>query len=319
MSREDQRWVIIGCEVVVVVWGITALIVSFFQCQLPTPWLYADDTRCIDRTAFWTYYSVANIATDIAIIAIMCRNVVRIHTSSSKKILVMTVFGSRILYVSTYDCGRCRPANANQDEVLHPQSPFKFITAVKPFHRWISPSPYGPLRSLYNWFNVSLSSQPASPTSNPSSTVSNPVKYVSTTSDERASLTATVIRRVTGQGMLENLGPNRARTARPLSHGRSCWSTSLQHHGRSEARFTRWSISPSRKELQKRRWGNMVEAGMGRAKQVSQARPYSSTSRGKWRWRACMKGGLDGSRISPVFPTIALYVRLKLYLVMTNN
>ncbi|RTE85051.1 hypothetical protein BHE90_000466 [Fusarium euwallaceae] len=97
MGQKSQRWIFITCEAVVGLWGITALIVSFFQCSLPAPWLYDDDEKCINRTVFWTYYSIANIITDLAIVVVMCENVMKIRTSLSKKILVMSVFGSRIL------------------------------------------------------------------------------------------------------------------------------------------------------------------------------------------------------------------------------
>lgn len=97
MGQKSQRWIFITCEAVVGLWGVTALIVSFFQCSLPSPWLYDDDEKCINRTGFWTYYSIANIITDLAIVVIMCENVMKIRTSLSKKVLVMSVFGSRIL------------------------------------------------------------------------------------------------------------------------------------------------------------------------------------------------------------------------------
>ncbi|SCV36049.1 related to integral membrane protein [Fusarium fujikuroi] len=96
MAPKSQKWIIIACEAVVGVWGVTALLVNFFQCQPPTPWLYGDNDKCINLKAFWTYYSTANIITDIVIVIIMAENVVKIQTSWSKKILVMSVFGSRI-------------------------------------------------------------------------------------------------------------------------------------------------------------------------------------------------------------------------------
>jgi hypothetical protein len=99
MAPKSQKWIINACEAVVGVWGITALLVNFFQCQPPTPWLYGDNDKCINLKAFWTYYSTANVITDIIIVIIMAENVVKIQTSWSKKILVMSVFGSRILYV----------------------------------------------------------------------------------------------------------------------------------------------------------------------------------------------------------------------------
>ncbi|KAH7191153.1 hypothetical protein DER44DRAFT_678001 [Fusarium oxysporum] len=97
MSRESQRWIVLGFEAVVGGWGASALIINLFQCELPTPWIYTNDKRCIDRTAFWTYYSITNITTDIGIIIVFCENVLKIQIPWSKKILVMSVFGSRIL------------------------------------------------------------------------------------------------------------------------------------------------------------------------------------------------------------------------------
>ncbi|KAK7398530.1 hypothetical protein QQX98_012078 [Neonectria punicea] len=99
MSRSNQKWIILGCEIVVGLWGLSAFIVSFFQCAIPTPWDFSDSDECIDRSAFWTYYSIANIVTDIAIVAIMAENARKIQTSWSKKMLVIGVFGSRIFVV----------------------------------------------------------------------------------------------------------------------------------------------------------------------------------------------------------------------------
>lgn len=100
MSRRGQEKPLLVFEIIVGLWGLSAFVVSFFQCRLPTPWDYSDSTQCINFTSFWTYYSVANIITDIAIVAIMTDNARRIQTSWSKRILVICVFGSRILYVT---------------------------------------------------------------------------------------------------------------------------------------------------------------------------------------------------------------------------
>ncbi|KAJ4139755.1 hypothetical protein NW768_001099 [Fusarium equiseti] len=96
MAQKSQKWIITSCEAIVGIWGITALLVNFFQCQPPEPWMYGDNDKCINLVAFWTYYSTANIITDLAILIIMAENVLKIQTSWSKKILVMSVFGSRI-------------------------------------------------------------------------------------------------------------------------------------------------------------------------------------------------------------------------------
>lgn len=108
MSRRSQKWVILGCEIVVGLWGLSALIASLFQCKLPTPWDYSDEQQCIHQPAFWTYYSIANIVTDVAIVGIMVENARRIQTSWGKKILVIGVFGSRILYVEVFLFSRRR-------------------------------------------------------------------------------------------------------------------------------------------------------------------------------------------------------------------
>ncbi|KAH7121472.1 hypothetical protein EDB81DRAFT_229582 [Dactylonectria macrodidyma] len=96
MSRRGQENIILACEVVVGLWGLSAIFVNFFQCQLPSPWDFSDSARCINRKSFWTYYSITNIITDVVIVAIMTDNARKIQTSWSKRILVISVFGSRI-------------------------------------------------------------------------------------------------------------------------------------------------------------------------------------------------------------------------------
>lgn len=97
MTREKRLWVVLVCEIVVAVWGISALFVSLFGCELPSTWDTSDPSRCINRMTFWTYFSAANIATDGAILLVLLDNVRRIQTSWGKKALVIGVFGSRVL------------------------------------------------------------------------------------------------------------------------------------------------------------------------------------------------------------------------------
>lgn len=99
LSRSDHIWLVRGCEIVVGLWGVSSLFPSFFQCDLPRPWDYSDASRCVDRQALWNYYSAANIITDVGIISIMAENVRHINAAWTKKILLVFVFGCRILYV----------------------------------------------------------------------------------------------------------------------------------------------------------------------------------------------------------------------------
>lgn len=97
MAQQRQKMYIRVCEIFCAVWGVSSVLVVAFQCQLPTPWNYSAGSKCINVSAFWTYFSILNILTDFLIIALMVNNVRHIQTSSGKKALVMGVFGSRIL------------------------------------------------------------------------------------------------------------------------------------------------------------------------------------------------------------------------------
>jgi hypothetical protein len=99
LSRQKQQWPLLVCDIVVGIWGFTSLVTTFFQCPIPAPWDYSSPAKCISLSAFWTYYSAANIVTDIAIIGMVVENLRRVQTSLGKKIFVISVFGSRILVI----------------------------------------------------------------------------------------------------------------------------------------------------------------------------------------------------------------------------
>ncbi|KAJ2991258.1 hypothetical protein NUW58_g2579 [Xylaria curta] len=48
-------------------WLLTSVLVSLFQCALPTPWDYfhSNGLECIDRRAWWIYVVILNILTDL--------------------------------------------------------------------------------------------------------------------------------------------------------------------------------------------------------------------------------------------------------------
>lgn len=97
MAQNRQKIFIRVCEIVCAIWTASAFFVVLFGCEMPAPWNYTQPRKCIDRTAFWTYYSAFNIVSDLAIISLVVTNVRHIQTSWGKKALVMGVFGSRIL------------------------------------------------------------------------------------------------------------------------------------------------------------------------------------------------------------------------------
>ncbi|KAJ6784664.1 hypothetical protein PWT90_03227 [Aphanocladium album] len=96
ISQRSHKRIIQAIELLIALWAGSALFVVLFQCEMPSPWYY-HEKKCIQRVEFWSYFSAANIITDLLLMGIMVENVRRIQTSWSKKVLVICVFGSRIL------------------------------------------------------------------------------------------------------------------------------------------------------------------------------------------------------------------------------
>ncbi|EFY91775.1 hypothetical protein MAC_02060 [Metarhizium acridum CQMa 102] len=96
IAPRTHRNMIFGIGTAIIAWAVTGLIVVLFQCQLPAPWDVLSQS-CIARPAFWKYFCVVNVITDVVLIGIIVHNVRGIQTSWSKKVLVNGVFGSRIL------------------------------------------------------------------------------------------------------------------------------------------------------------------------------------------------------------------------------
>ncbi|OAQ64781.1 hypothetical protein VFPPC_06008 [Pochonia chlamydosporia 170] len=95
IAARKHRSLIYGVGALILAWAVTGFIVILFQCQLPAPWDFISK-KCIARPAFWKYFCVMNIITDLALIGIMVENIRGIQTTWSKKVLVIGVFGSRI-------------------------------------------------------------------------------------------------------------------------------------------------------------------------------------------------------------------------------
>lgn len=81
------------------IWTITALLVVAFQCKLPAPWSITSSGKCIDLLAFWTYYGIFNILTDIALIALPVSIVIKLQMKASQKAVIIACDASRLSYV----------------------------------------------------------------------------------------------------------------------------------------------------------------------------------------------------------------------------
>ncbi|KAI0538323.1 hypothetical protein GGR58DRAFT_468562 [Xylaria digitata] len=86
--------------VVTALWYVPATLTSIFQCALPTPWDFINSTRCINRNAWWTFVTVFNVATDLGIVALHILILWHLHTLSSRKAVLVSVFSIRILVVA---------------------------------------------------------------------------------------------------------------------------------------------------------------------------------------------------------------------------
>ncbi|KAL8918034.1 MAG: hypothetical protein Q9172_005584 [Xanthocarpia lactea] len=78
------------------IWTITGVFVIAFECKLPTPWSITSNDKCIDLLAFWTYYGIFNIITDIALIALPISIVIRLQMKASQKAVIIACDASRL-------------------------------------------------------------------------------------------------------------------------------------------------------------------------------------------------------------------------------
>ncbi|KAI1137647.1 hypothetical protein F5Y05DRAFT_387818 [Hypoxylon sp. FL0543] len=89
-----------GLRLFVVAWAFSSILISLFQCQLPTPWRYVDSERCIDRRAWWTYVVTLNAATECFTVGLYLIIFYTIRVPWKRKALVLSVFSTRLLVVA---------------------------------------------------------------------------------------------------------------------------------------------------------------------------------------------------------------------------
>ncbi|KAI1305091.1 hypothetical protein F5Y03DRAFT_163742 [Xylaria venustula] len=86
-------------QAIICLWVLTSVLVSLFQCALPTPWDYVHGVRCVDRRAWWTYVSILNILTDLFTVALYIVIIRNLQIPRSKKFIVLLIFLVRLLVV----------------------------------------------------------------------------------------------------------------------------------------------------------------------------------------------------------------------------
>ncbi|KAI0418243.1 hypothetical protein F5X98DRAFT_338493 [Xylaria grammica] len=97
--KDGHRHVNIALGGVVVLWFVPAILLSVFQCALPAPWDFTHGRRCVDRDAWWSFVAVLNILTDFSIVALYVAIMSQLHVSLSKKLMLLTVFSTRLFVI----------------------------------------------------------------------------------------------------------------------------------------------------------------------------------------------------------------------------
>ncbi|KAK3687732.1 hypothetical protein B0T22DRAFT_137696 [Podospora appendiculata] len=97
-SRHHQA--VMALRAVIVLWTVTAILTSLFQCAPPRTWDYAHGVHCVDRRAWWAYVSAVNILTELVIIVLYFTIIGNLQISRMKKANLLTIFSTRGLVVA---------------------------------------------------------------------------------------------------------------------------------------------------------------------------------------------------------------------------
>lgn len=84
---------------IIMAWVVSGLFTLLFQCHLPTPWLAVSKEQCPSRGSIHMYNGVMNILTDLALCLLPIAMMWEVQTTLRRKIIVVALFGTRIMYV----------------------------------------------------------------------------------------------------------------------------------------------------------------------------------------------------------------------------
>ncbi|KAL1983175.1 hypothetical protein VTN96DRAFT_425 [Rasamsonia emersonii] len=99
-SEHKTSWVLMA---LLAVWGLTSEFAAALQCQPPRTWDFINH-RCFNRAAWWNYFDVSNIVTEIVIIAHPTSIVFRLHTSLRNKVVATICFLTRLCVIVAIVC-----------------------------------------------------------------------------------------------------------------------------------------------------------------------------------------------------------------------
>ena len=94
----QQKVLSIGVGCFSALWALTSLFVAAFECKVPLVWKIFGG-RCLNLFAFWTYFAVLNIITDLTLIGLPVPIILKLQVSAGKKAVIMSCFATRLWYV----------------------------------------------------------------------------------------------------------------------------------------------------------------------------------------------------------------------------
>ncbi|EQK99678.1 choline transport protein [Ophiocordyceps sinensis CO18] len=103
MARAERRRLVLAAESMAVVWALASIIACLLQFTVEEPW---DSTYggLHYRAVVWLCISAVNVGTDAAITAVLLAMFARLQVTVRKRVLIMGVFGCRILVIPAVVC-----------------------------------------------------------------------------------------------------------------------------------------------------------------------------------------------------------------------
>lgn len=95
-SSKFIRWGSISMITVVGLWSTASILMTTLQClPVQATWDKSiTDAKCLDSDALWYQYAVINPTTDILILLLPVRDVLRLHVPLKQKIGLLAMFSS---------------------------------------------------------------------------------------------------------------------------------------------------------------------------------------------------------------------------------
>ncbi|KAF7588881.1 hypothetical protein BBP40_005066 [Aspergillus hancockii] len=99
-ASSDRR-IAVGLEIFTIIWAVTAIIASAFQCKPPRTWDYING-QCFDIRAWWNYFGITNILSEMGIITQAILIISGIQAHWTKKVTLASIFGLRIFKANIF-------------------------------------------------------------------------------------------------------------------------------------------------------------------------------------------------------------------------